>query len=88
MILKSENGTLSVSSGNVISAVTKLAGTTESLTGLGGYGSYTFSMLSNPSGGSINPTTGVYTAGGSIGTDIAQVADEIGNTAIITITVQ
>lgn len=48
-------------------------------TSTGGYGTRTYSLLANPSGGSINASTGAYTAGvtGTV-TDIVQVSDEWG----------
>src|SRR5665213_205821 len=48
----------------------------------------TFSLIQNHSGGSIDGSTGVYTAGstGSV-TDIVQVADSLGNTATSTVNV-
>lgn len=56
-------------------------------TGLGGYGSYTFAMTLNASGGSVNATAGLYTAGGSTGIDNVTVTDSFGNTATAVITV-
>lgn len=60
---------------------------TQQFTGLGGYGTKTYSMQSNPSGGSINLSTGLYTAGATPATDVAKVTDSFGNTATATITV-
>jgi len=58
-------------------------------TDAGGSGTgITFSLVQNHSGGSINSSTGVYTAGTvSSTTDIVQVADDLGNTAQATIQV-
>ena len=67
-------------------SIAKLA--TQQFTGLGGYGTKTYSMQSNPSGGTINSSTGLYTAGNIADTDIAKVIDSFGNTATATITVQ
>lgn len=67
--------------------VTVAQAATQQFSGLGGYGTLTYSMQANPSGGSINGSTGLYTAGGSSGTDIALVTDAFGNTATATITV-
>ena len=55
---------------------------------LGGYGSYTYSISINNSGGSINPTTGVYTAGptGPVNDQIKAV-DRFGNQAVVTVQV-
>jgi|GEM_PF-3563892 len=65
--------------------VSKLA--TQQFIGLGGYGTKVYSMQANPSGGSIDSSSGLYTAGSSTGTDIAKVTDEFGNTATATIMV-
>lgn len=54
---------------------------TKQFTGLGGYGTLTYSITVNNSGGSINATTGLYTAGSTPGTDTLQVQDAMGNTA-------
>lgn len=56
-------------------------------TGLGGYGTLTYSMQSNPSGGSINASTGAYSSGATPATDVAKVTDAFGNTATATIAV-
>ena len=60
---------------------------TQQFTGLGGYGALVYSMQSNPSGGSINSSSGLYTAGSTGATDIAKVTDAFGNTATATILV-
>jgi len=61
---------------------------TQQFTALGGYGAYTWTMDSNPSGGSVN-SSGLYTAGstGSV-TDVVRATDTQGNyvTANITVT--
>lgn len=63
-------------------------GNTETFTGLGGYAPLTYALSVNNSGGSINATTGVYTAGASTGTtDTVKVTDAFGNTATTTVTV-
>src|SRR6185295_19439604 len=47
----------------------------------GGVPAYTFSLLTNLSGGSINPSTGLYTAGATSGvTDVVRVTDAANNT--------
>jgi hypothetical protein len=47
---------------------------------LGGYGTYTYSIATNVSGGSINSSSGLYTAGtSSSGTDVVRVTDALGN---------
>jgi DNA-binding beta-propeller fold protein YncE len=55
----------------------------------GGSGTgYTYSLDSDPSGASIHPSTGVYTAGPSAGdTDIVSVTDSLGNRATATVVV-
>lgn len=58
------------------------ASATQTFTGLGGFGTLTYSIFVNNSGGSINSSTGVYTAGPTTGvTDTIKVIDSIGNTA-------
>lgn len=69
----------------VTSAIAKLA--TETFTAVGGYGAYTFSIQTNNSGGSINSSTGLYTAGSSAGVDTILVTDVLGNTATAAATV-
>jgi hypothetical protein len=66
--------------------VTVTHGLTNQFTALGGFGTLTYSMSSNPSGGSIN-SSGLYTAGATPATDVALVTDSQGNTATATITV-
>lgn len=62
---------------------------TATFTGLGGYGAYVYSLSVNNSGGSINSSTGAYTAGTTQGvTDTVLVTDAFGNTATATVTVQ
>ncbi len=57
-------------------------------TAQGGFGAYTYSILINNSGGSINATTGLYTAGATNPTnDTIKVADAYGNTATVTVQV-
>ena len=55
----------------------------------GGSGTgYIWALASNGSGATLNPSTGVYTAGAISGTtDIVQVTDSLGNSASATITV-
>ncbi len=55
---------------------------------LGGYGSYTYSILTNNSGASIGATTGIYTAGTTPSvTDTVKAVDRFGNTATATVSV-
>jgi len=60
---------------------------TQQFTGLGGYGTLAYSLQTNVSGGSINSSSGLYTAGMTPGTDIALVTDAFGNNATATILV-
>lgn len=46
---------------------------------LGGYGTLTYSIHTNNSGGSINSSTGLYTAGATPSTDVVRVTDALGN---------
>lgn len=48
---------------------------------------YVFSMTANPSGGSIDAGTGLYTAGNTAATDTVRVLDSDGNPAFATVTV-
>ncbi len=59
---------------------------TRTFTASGGTAPYTFSLPVNGSGGSIVPSTGVYTAGTS-GSDTVRVTDNVGATADSAITV-
>jgi len=59
---------------------------TQQFTGLGGYGTLTYSLQTNVSGGMMSGS-GLYTAGNTPGTDIAKVVDAFGNSATATITV-
>lgn len=54
---------------------------------LGGRGPYTYAIIVNNTGGSINPTTGLYTGGAILGTDTVQVTDSLSNTQTATVTV-
>ena len=61
---------------------------TQQFTGLGGYGTLTYSLLVNNSGGSINGSSGLYTAGSTPNvTDTVKVVDSQGNFATATVTV-
>jgi hypothetical protein len=61
---------------------------TSQLTGLGGYGTLTYSFQTNNSGGSVNSSSGLYTAGSTGGvTDVLLVTDSNGNTATLNISV-
>lgn len=70
------------------SLATVLANGSQQMTGLGGFGTLNYSMQSNPSGGSVNSSTGLYTAGATTGvTDVVLVTDSQSNTATASITV-
>lgn len=57
-------------------------------TGYGGTQTgYSFSMVSAPSGGSVNASSGLYTAGPNPGVDTVKVTDSASNTATATVTV-
>jgi hypothetical protein len=73
----------------ILSPVTSSVATTDTQTmeGLGGYGDYVYSFVSNASGGTINAVSGLYTAGSTPGTDILKVTDAMGHTATATVTV-
>lgn len=61
---------------------------TQQFLGYGGYGELTYSISINNSGGSIDSSTGFYTAGAVTSvTDTIQVADKFANTATATIVV-
>jgi len=62
---------------------------TQAFSASGGSGAgFTWSLLTNLSGGSIVPATGVYTAGLTGGvTDVVRVTDSLGNAAAASVTV-
>lgn len=61
---------------------------TINFSGAGGYGTYAYSLSINNSGGSINATSGVYTAGSTpLVTDQITIKDVLGNTSTTSITV-
>jgi len=63
-------------------------GNSKTFTAAGGIGSLSFALQTNQSGGSINASTGIYTAGENAGTDVIAVtdADSTQVTATVTIT--
>ena len=69
------------------SSATVVHATNQQFTALGGFGAYTWSMQSNPSGGSVNPSTGLYTAGSAGFTDVVRATDTQSNTVTAVITV-
>lgn len=74
----------------ILSPATSAVSTTQTVqfTGLGGYGTYVYSFQTNSSGGAINSSSGLYTAGATPSvTDTVKVTDAFGNTATATITV-
>jgi hypothetical protein len=61
---------------------------TQQFTGLGGYGTLSYAVTTNNSGGSINSSTGLYTAGSTTAVnDTITVTDALGNTATAVVTV-
>jgi len=67
---------------------TVASGSGHTFSATGGVGGNNFSIPTNKSGGSINPTTGLYAAGPTSGVvDTVQVTDADGNTADATVTV-
>jgi hypothetical protein len=70
------------------SSVQVLSGGTQTFVGAGGYGTLTYAFQTNNSGGTINGSSGLYTAGG-VGsvTDTVKVTDLYGNVATATISV-
>lgn len=67
--------------------VSVVNGNTQQFTALGGFGTLTYSISVNNSGGSINSGTGLYTAGATPSNDTVHVVDSIGNVANATVTV-
>ena len=59
-------------------------GNNGTFTGTGGIGPYTYGVVSG--GGSIDPSTGVFTAPATPGTTVIQVTDSAGNTGAFTVT--
>lgn len=69
-------------------SATVAATETQLFAGLGGYGTLTYSFQTNNSGGTINASTGLYTAGATPSvTDTIKVTDAMGNTATAAVTV-
>ena len=70
------------------SSTTLSRGDSQTFSASGGTGPYTFTILTNNSGGSINSATGIYTAGCTGGVaDTVRVTDNLGNTRDASITV-
>ncbi len=53
----------------------------------GGYGNYTYSIVTNSSGVNLNTSTGAYIAGATPGLDVLRVTDELSATQDVTIEV-
>lgn len=91
MYITSPNSTVSVnSSGSVVVALNIAAGSPQQFTANGGYGTMTWSLSVNNSGGSINAVTGAYSAGPTPGNDTVLVTDSFPgthNTATVAVTV-
>lgn len=61
---------------------------TQTFSAVGGYGTYTFSLSVNNSGGSINASTGLYTAGATPNVkDTVKVIDLLGNSQTVIVQV-
>lgn len=91
----SKKNQFAVSSPNIIIAPMQIKpstvkmnhGDTRQYSAYGGFGTYTYTLYSNNSGGTITPT-GFYTAGATPATtDVIRVTDAHGNTADATVTV-
>lgn len=67
--------------------VTVVHGEQQQFTGYGGYGAYVYTIHTNNSGGSINASTGLYTAGATPSTDTVRCTDSLGNFVAATVTV-
>ncbi len=81
---------VAVGAGVAIAGVTTIAPRgTATFTASGGSGTgFTWSLLTNNSGGSINASTGAYTAGATASvTDVVRVVDSLGNAATQNVTV-
>lgn len=71
------------------STITLNAGGTQTFSATGGVSPYTYSLVTSNSGGSINSSTGTYTAGPTAGvTDTIRVTDGNGSTSNATVTVR
>lgn len=78
----SANITVSASVTISPSQITLRSRESQAFSAAGGSGTgFVWSFVSNASGGSLNPSTGVYTAGNLAGTDVVGVADSLGNLA-------
>lgn len=91
-----KNNQFAVSAANIIIlpmimtplAPTVVHGASTTFTAIGGYGSYTYSIFTNASSGSINASTGLYTAGATFPvTDVVRATDGLGNTIDVNVSV-
>jgi hypothetical protein len=85
------NATVTVRAALLISPASAAVtvGGSQTFSATGGASPYTFSILTNNSGGAINASTGVYTAGSTAGvTDIVRLTDAAGATSNATVTIQ
>ncbi len=92
----SKQNQLAIASANIIILPMQLnpataqvpASQSKQFTGIGGYGDLVYSFQTNNSGGTISPTTGLYTAGVTVSvTDTLLVADAFGNFATASVQV-
>jgi MYXO-CTERM domain-containing protein len=86
----SVTATVSVGAGITITpgSVTVQPHALQSFHAAGGSGSaFVWSMQASPSGGTIDPHGGIYSAGANGGADVVLVTDSLGNTATATVTV-
>lgn len=86
LILSCPSGSIIITSGLVTGTTVNVAsgGATIQFSTLGGYGSYTYAMVSGA--GSVNAVSGLYTSAGA-GTDVVSVTDAQSHTMNATITV-
>ncbi len=90
---QAKNYRFNISSSNIImtsmtispTSVSLAPGGTQTFTVAGGYGTYTYTIPTNNSGGSFS--SNVYTAGTTAGTDTVQATDALGNFVQATVTV-
>lgn len=69
-------------------APTVLHGATQTFSALGGYGAIVYSIQTNNSGGSINSSSGLYTAGSTHPvTDVVRATDSLGNYVDVNVSV-
>lgn len=88
MIMSASIATAVISAGLVTNTIATIVrgGNTISFSGLGGYGTLTYSITTSI-GSTVNSSSGLYTSGSSAGTDTVTVTDSLSNTAYCTVTV-